>query len=336
MDAYQLQGHTLDSLRRVSLADPKPGPGEVVIESLAASINYRDYALAIGAYQPDLPRPFVPLSDGVGRIAAIGAGVTNLNVGDRVVGHYTTNWIDGEFSSANHATKLGGPLDGWLARTIRLPANAVAHAPAGLSDEQAATLPVSGLTAWNAIRRLELKPGASVLIQGTGSVSLMALQLAVAKGYRVIATTSSATKAERLRELGASATLNYRERSDLPAAVRALTDGRGVDGIVDVVGGNTLLDLLDAAADNAHVVVIGFLESVNVNGNLIGPLISRQLSLHGISVGSLRDLEAFLADVERYRIEPVVGTVFGFDEAVAAIASVVDGRGLGKPVVRFD
>lgn len=336
MDAYQLQGHSLDSLRRVRLPEPIPGPGEVRIRTEAASINYRDYALATGLYQAELPRPFVPLSDGVGRIEALGEGVRGLSVGQRVLGHYTTAWLDGGFRSANHASKLGGPRDGWLARSILLSAAAVLPAPAYLSAAQAATLPVSGLTAWAALRKLGLAPGARLLVQGSGSVSLMALQLAVAEGVQVIATSADPAKAERLRALGASAVIDYRRRPDLAAAVRELSDGRGVDGIVDVVGGPALIELLGAAADNAHIAIVGFLGGFEVAGNLIGPIMSRQLNVHGVSVGSARDFAEFLAALERHRIEPVVGEMFGFDQAAAAIASVVRQRALGKPVIVFD
>lgn len=336
MDAYQLQGHTLDSLRRLALPTPSPGPGEVVVRVEAASVNYRDYALATGLYQPSLPRPFVPLSDGVGRIEAIGEGVEDLHVGERVVGLYATAWQEGPFRSAYHASKLGGPLDGWLAQYIRLPASTALRAPEFLGVEQASVLPVSGLTAWTALRRLELRPGSHLLVQGTGSVSLMALQLAVAEGIDVIATTSDEAKAALLRKLGARAVIDYKRTPDLAAAVRDLTDGHGVDGIVDVVGGNALLALLDAAADNAHIAIIGFLQGFEVDGNLIAPIMSRQLNIHGVSVGGRRDLEEFLAAIERHRIEPVVGAVHGFDDAVAAIASMAGGRAVGKPVIRLD
>ena len=335
MDAYQLQGHTLDSLRQVVLPDPVPGPGEVVIRTEAVSINFRDYALATGTYQPHLPRPFVPLSDGVGRVHAVGAGVHGFSIGDRVLGHYTTAWLDGPFRSQNHASKLGGPLDGWLAQYVKLPASAVVHSPAFLGPEQASLLPVSGLTAWVALRRVEAKAGTSLLVLGTGSVSLMALQCAVAEGADVIATTSTEEKAELLRSLGARAVINYRAQPDLAAAVRELTGGRGVDGIIDVVGGTDLLKLLGAASDNAHIAIVGFLRGFEVGGNLIGPIMAHQLNIHGVSVGSRRDLEGFLADVERHRIEPVVGTVFEFEDAPAALASVFNGRTVGKPVIRL-
>ncbi|WP_064747150.1 zinc-dependent alcohol dehydrogenase family protein [Lysobacter antibioticus] len=336
MDAFQLQGHDLASLRRVALPEPRPGPGEVRIRVAAASVNYRDYALASGRYQPELPRPFVPLSDGVGRIDAVGAGVRDFAVGERVLGHYTTRWIEGPFKSENHLSKLGGPLDGWLAQWVVLPAAAVVRAPDFLDDAAASTLPVSGLTAWSALRKLELAPGASVLVQGSGSVSLMALQLAAARGLDVIATTGDAAKAERLRALGAREVIDYRTRPDLAAAVREATAGRGVDGIVDVVGGASFAGLLHAAADNARIAVIGFLQGTRVDGELIGPIMARQLNIHGVSVGSRRDFEAFLAEVERARIQPVVGERYGFERGAEAIAAMAGARGFGKPVVLFD
>lgn len=333
MDAYQLQGHTLDTLRRVTLPNPVPGPGELVIRTEAVSINFRDYALVTGAYQPHLPRPFIPLSDGVGVVDAIGAGVEGFAMGDRVLGHYTTAWLGGPFSSENHASKLGGPLDGWLAEYIKLPASAVVHSPMLLGPEQASLLPVSGLTAWVALRRIEAKPGTSLLVQGTGSVSLMALQCAAAEGVDVIATTSTQEKAELLLSLGARAVINYRAQPDLAAAVRQLTGGRGVDCIIDVVGGGGLIKLLGAAADNAHIAIVGFLHGFEVDGNLIAPIMAHQLNIHGVSVGSRRDLEEFLAAVEQRCIKPVVGAVFDFDDAPAALASVVNDRKVGKPVI---
>ncbi|MGH8079388.1 MAG: zinc-dependent alcohol dehydrogenase family protein [Lysobacter sp.] len=335
MDAFQLQGQSLDSLRRVDLPEPQPGPGQVRIRVAAASVNFRDYALATGRYQADLPRPFVPLSDGVGRIDAIGAGVNGFAPGDRVLGHYTTKWADGPFKSENHQSKLGGPLNGWLARSIVLSADAIAHAPEFLDDAEASTLPVSGLTAWTALRKLQLQPGATLLVQGTGSVSLMALQLAAARGFDVIATTGDDDKARLLRSLGARAVIDYHQRPDLSVAVRELTGGRGVDGIVDVVGGQQFLELLRAAADNAHIAVIGFLQSMHVDGNLIGPIMAHQLNIHGVSVGSLQDLREYLAEVEAHRIRPVVGERFSFDRGAEAIASVAQRRQVGKPVVVF-
>jgi len=312
-----------------------PAPGEVVIRAEAVSINFRDYALATGTYQANLPRPFIPLSDGVGRVHAIGTGVEGFAIGDRVLGHYTTAWLDGPFRSENHASKVGGPHDGWLAQYIKLPATAVLHSPGFLSAEQASLLPVSGLTAWTALQRIQAKAGTSLLVQGTGSVSLMALQVAAAEGVDVIATTSSPEKAELLRSLGARAVINYRTQPDLAAAVRELTGGRGVDGIIDVVGGNHLIKLLNAAADNGHIAIVGFLQGFEVDGNLIAPIMAHQLNVHGVSVGSRRDLECFIADVERHRIEPVVGAVFDFDDAPAALASVANGRAVGKPVIRY-
>ena len=334
MKAHRLHGTALDTLRPVTLPRPTPGPGEVRIRVTAASVNYRDYALATGRYRPDLPRPFIPLSDGVGRVEEVGAGVDDLREGDRVTGLYTTAWIEGPFRSAYHESKLGGPLDGWLAEHIVLPSRVVLKVPDHLDDEQAATLPVSGLTAWTALARLPVRKGARLLVQGTGSVSLMALQLAVARGAEVIATTSSDEKAALLRRLGAGIVLDRRAQPDLARAIREATGGAGVDGIVDVVGGRSFASLLDAAADNGQIAVVGFLDGVEVSGNVIGPIMTKQLGIHGVSVGSRRDFESFLAELARHRIVPVVGERFDFDDAIAAIASMSGARTVGKPVIR--
>lgn len=336
MRAYHLLGQDLDSLRRVALPELRPGHGEVLVRTLAASINYRDYALATGSYLPGMARPFVPLSDGVGRILEVGPGVEGLRASDRVTGLYATAWQDGPFRSDYHASKLGGPLDGWLADAIVLPADAVLKVPDYLDDAQAATLPVSGLTAWTALRHARVGAGTRVLVQGSGSVSLMALQLAASMGADVIATTGDPGKVALLERLGARAVIDYRRSPDLAAAVRERTDGRGVDAIVDVVGGQGLLALLDAAADNAHIAIVGFLRGMEVAGNLIGPVMARQLNIHGVSVGSRHDFEQFLAALESARIAPLVGAQYGFDDAVAAIASLADARAPGKPVIHSD
>ncbi len=335
MKTYQLYGNTLDSLRIAEMPQPEPGRNQVLVRVLAASINYRDYALATGNYLPDMPRPFVPLSDGVGRIVALGPDVEGWKVGERVTGQYASTWVDGPFRAAYHADKLGGPLNGWLAEYIVLPATALLRVPDYLDDEQASTLSVSGLSAWTALQRVPHGPGACVLVQGTGSVSLMAVQLAAAAGAEVLATTSDEDKAALLKKLGASAVINYRNSPDLAQAVRESTGGHGVDGIVEVVGGQNLLQLLDVTADNAHIAIVGFLQGMDVHGNLIGPVIARQLNLHGVSAGSRRDFEAFLAELNHHRIMPVIGERFSFGDAPAAVASIARARVVGKPVVRI-
>ncbi|MCD7097885.1 NAD(P)-dependent alcohol dehydrogenase [Stenotrophomonas sp. MMGLT7] len=334
MDAYQVQGHGLDTLRRVRLPDPVPGPGEVLLRVRAVSLNYRDYALVAGRYLPQLPRPYIPVSDGVGTVEAVGAGVDALAPGQRILGVYASDWCDGPFRSAYHASKLGGQRPGWLAQWIVLPQHAVVPAPADLDDAQAATLPASALTAWTALRRLALRPGERLLVQGTGSVSLMALQLAVAAGCEVIATTGGTAKAALLRRMGAHAVIDYRACGDMAAAIRACTGGHGVDGVVEVVGGQGLLDLLGAVADNGRVAVVGFLDSPVLSGDLIGPMLARQIALFGISAGSRADFIGLLADLERYRIVPLVGEQFEFGQADRAFAALAGPRPAGKPVVR--
>ncbi|WP_435105521.1 zinc-dependent alcohol dehydrogenase family protein [Arhodomonas sp. AD133] len=333
MRVYELSGVGIDHLVQRQREVPAPGPGEVAVRVAAASVNYRDYALMQGTYQADMPKPFVPLSDGAGTVVETGRGVTRFAPGDRVVGHYTTGWLDGPFSSANHATKLGGPLDGWLAETVVLPEQALLPVPGYLTLEEAATLPVSALTAWTALDGAEGLNGQRVLIEGTGSVSLAALQIARAAGAETVVLSGKTAHHADLRRLGADHVLDYRGRDDLPAVVRELTAGHGIDRAVEVVGGDGLLQTLAMMADGGIVSVVGFLQGFAVDGNLIGPMIARQLSLRGVSVGSRAQFEALLAFMEQRRIHPVVGARYAFDDAPRAIRDLGERRGYGKPVI---
>ncbi len=333
MRVYELEGLGIGRLVEKQRETPVPGPGEVAVRVAAASVNYRDYALVQGTYQPDMPKPFVLLSDGAGTVAAVGRDVTRFAPGDRVVGHYTTGWLDGPFSSANHATKVGGPLDGWLAETVVMPEDALLPVPAYLALEEAATLPVSALTAWAALDGAQALSGKRVLIQGTGSVSLAALQIAHAAGAETVVLSAKTAHHDDLRRLGADHVLDYRGSGDLPAAVWEATEGRGIDRAVEVVGGDRLPQTLAMMADGGVVSVVGFLQGVSVNGNLIGPMIARQLSLRGVSVGSRAQFEALLGFMEQRRIRPVVGARYGFDEAPQAIRDLGERRGYGKPVI---
>ncbi|SHF83400.1 NADPH:quinone reductase [Modicisalibacter ilicicola DSM 19980] len=336
MQAYELTGVGFDTLIRTQRPRRSPAAHEVEIRVAASSINYRDYALVHGLYQRDLPKPFIPLSDGAGTVVSVGENVRRFKPGERVLGHYTTGWLDGPFSSDNHASKLGGPLDGWLADSIILPEQALLKVPKHLSLVEASTLPVSGLTAWAALGDIERLSGRRVLIEGTGSVSLMALQLAAAAGAETFVLSGKAQYHDRLRELGATRVFDYRQLDDVPATLLAATQGKGIDLAVEVVGGNHLLSTLSLMADGGTVAVVGFLEGFEVNGDLIGPLLRRLLTLRGVSVGSRAQFEDFLDFLTRHRIHPLVGTHYDFDSAPLAIEEAEGRAGLGKPVIVHD
>ncbi|AFT71192.1 Alcohol dehydrogenase zinc-binding domain protein [Alloalcanivorax dieselolei B5] len=334
MNTYQLTAIGFDALTRTDRAPTPPGPGEVRIRPHAASINYRDFALIQGIYQADLPKPFVPLSDGAGTVEAIGAGVRRFTPGDRVVGHYTTGWLDGPFQSSYHATKLGGPHDGWLAETVTLPEDVLLPVPEYMTLVEAATLPVSGLTAWTALGEPDNLNGKWVLIQGTGSVSLMALQIAHALGANTVLMTSKRKHHATLRRLGATRIIDYRATTDLVAAVREATDGKGMDLAVEVLGGDQLLRTVAMMADNGVMAIVGFLRGCEIHGDLIGPLLARRLTLRAVSgAGSRTQFQRFLAFLTRHRIHPVVGDRYGFHQAADAIKERGQQPGFGKPVI---
>ena len=252
MKAFAIQNQFgLDALKPITLPDPEVGPGQVLVRIHAASLNYRDLMMVSGQYNPNQPLPLVPLSDGAGEIVAIGAGVTRVKVGDRVAGIFTQAWLDGAYKPEYWRTStLGGPLPGMLAEYALLSEQGVVALPDHLSYEEGATLPCAAVTAWNGLFVAgNLQPGQTVLVQGTGGVSLFALQMAKMAGAQVFATSSSDAKLERAKELGASGTVNYKTTPEWGDAVKKLTDGAGVDHIVEVGGAGTLPQSLRAIRD---------------------------------------------------------------------------------------
>jgi NADPH:quinone reductase-like Zn-dependent oxidoreductase len=243
MRTWRLPTHTgIDDLTLQHADEPKPGPGQVLVRMHAASLNYRDYAVATGKYlMSALPNDLVPLSDGAGEVVEIGLGVTRVKPGDRVAGIFMQGWLGGDMEPSFGATALGGAIDGVLAEYKVFDETGLVHLPPHLSYAEGASLPCAAVTAWNALYGLKpLQPGQTVLVLGTGGVSMFALQFARAAGARVIATSSSDEKLAKAKALGASDGINYRAHEDWQKQVRALTDGRGVDHVVEVGGPGTL------------------------------------------------------------------------------------------------
>ena len=287
MRAYRI--HELkgpDGLRLDDLPEPEPGPGEVRVRVRAVALNYRDLLVVNGAYSKNLPLPLVPCSDGAGEVEAVGPGVTGLKPRDRVAGcFFAGGWIDGPPRESAGKTALGGAVDGMLAEAKILPASGVVAIPDHLSFEEAATLPCAALTAWHALFDSgHLKPGESVLVQGTGGVSLFALQFAKLAGTRVIATSSSDTKLSRARDLGASDVVNYKTTPEWGKAVLGLTGGAGVDHVVEVGGAGTLGQSLRAVKVGGHVAMIGVLTGAGEAG--VTPILMKSVRVQGIFVGS--------------------------------------------------
>ncbi len=320
-------------LRLAERAEPEPGPGEVLVAPLAAGLNYRDLMVLDGKYGEPQPASRVPLADGVGRIVALGEGVSDWEVGARVIAPHFVSWIDGPYSPAIFARDLGASADGWLAERIVLPAAALVAVPAAMSDAGAATLPVVAATVWHAMVTFgEAQPGQLVLAQGTGGVSVFALQLAKALGCQVAITSSSQDKLARCRELGADHTINYRERPDWAAALLEATSGRGADVVVDTLGFDAMGETVAACAVNARIGTVGALAgSPQAQAGVSqGLLIGRNIAIKGIASGSRAMLGAALEAIAAAGVEPVVDRVFGFAEAPDAYRHLAAGRHFGK------
>ncbi len=335
MQAYEISAFGFDSLKLVDKPQPAAGPFQVLLKMRAWSLNYRDLMIAKGLYNPKLKMPAVPLSDGVGEVVDVGPGVSRVKVGDRVAANFMPKWIAGEIDDAKARSALGGGgPDGMLAEYVTLHEEGVVHVPEHLSDEEAATLPCAAVTAWHAlVGEGSLKAGDTVLVLGTGGVSIFALQFAHLQGARVIATSSSDAKLKRALDMGASDGINYNTSPKWDADVRDLTGGRGVDYVVEVGGAGTLAQSMKAVRAGGQISLIGVLSAGTGQINPM-PILMRNIRVQGIFVGSCEMFEAMNRAISLARLKPVVDKVFDFKDAVAAYEYMETGKHFGKVVVR--
>ncbi len=336
MKAWQIVEHgSVEGLRPVELPEPpSPARGEVVVRVRAVSLNYRDLT-ALRIARPGNLSPLVPCSDGAGEIVAVGEGVSEWQPGDRVAGCFFQDWTAGKIGRDTMKSALGGPIHGLLREAATLRADAVVRVPDHLSLEEAATLPCAALTAWHAlVEKGNLHAGQTVLVLGTGGVSVFALQLATAHGARVIVTSSSDEKLARARELGAWQTVNYRTTPDWERAVFDLTDREGVDHVVEVGGAGTLEKSLAAVAFGGRISLIGVLTGFEGAVNP-WPVVARSVAVQGIYVGSADMFRRMARAIDATGLRPVIDRVFPFEEAPAAFTHMAEGRHFGKVVVRL-
>ncbi len=333
MRVMQIEGEWgLDNIRLAERADPVPGPGEIVVKMEAVSINYRDTVMVNRGYgRRSGELPLVPLSDGAGTVEAVGEGIGRVAPGDLVCPIFGQNWIDGTFREEYWGGTLGGPQDGTVQEKMLLPESGVVRAPAHLSAVEAATLPCAAVTAWNAVvEQGRVKAGDAVLVQGTGGVSLFALQFAKMHGAEVVATSSSDDKLAKAKALGADHTINYRATPEWAKAARTAL-GRGVDHVVEVGGAGTLEQSLRAVRPGGTISLIGVL--AGAAGPIgLGPVVTQNVRLQGVTVGSRSMFEAMNRAMSLFATRPVVDDAhrFGFGEVAAALRAFPQGRHFGK------
>lgn len=334
MRVFQVQDDwSMAHLQLAERPEPAAGPGQVLLQMKAASLNYRDLLVpkrGYGALTGTLP--LIPVSDGVGVVVAVGDGVTRLRVGDRVCPTMIQGWIAGEATAERLRRTLGGPLDGVMAEFMAVDAEGVVKVPPHLSDEEAATLPCAALTAWSAIvTEGRVRAGDTVLVQGCGGVSLFALQFAKLQGARVVVISSRDERLDRARALGADIAINYTATPAWGRAAREQAGGDGVDHVVEVGGAATLPQTLRAVRTGAISLIGVVAGGGEVN---MGPIVTRQIRLQGITVGSRDGFEAMLRAVEQHRLRPVVDRVYGFDELHPALDYLASGAQFGKICIR--
>ncbi len=319
----------IDSLKLTERPTPKPGPGEVLVRVRATSLNYRDLALIKGGLARMMKLPLIPVSDGAGDVVETGPGATTLKKGDRVAAIFTQCWLAGPPTAGMYSTSLGGGIDGMLAEYVVLREDGFVRIPDYLTYEEAASLPCAAVTSWNAlVTEGHLKPGDSVLVMGTGGVSIFALQFAKMYGARVIATSSSDAKLKRLKELGASDVINYKTTPEWDKAVLELTGGLGVDHVVEIGGAGTLPRSINAVKTGGIVSLIGILSGAGQIDPMT--LLFKNARIQGILVGSREMFEGMNRAMAVNQVHPVIDKVFPFNQAREAYRHLESGTHFGK------
>jgi NADPH:quinone reductase-like Zn-dependent oxidoreductase len=336
MKAYKTLGDGIQALKSTELPLPELKTGQILVKMLAASLNYRDLLVVKGveSWKPLAPR--IPLSDGVGEVVAVGGSVSRWKAGDLVAGIFLPKWLDGELTAEKYVLPLGGAAaDGVLAEYAAFDQDSVVKIPRNLTPAEAATLPVAALTAWHAVfRRSRVQSGESVLILGTGGVSVFAAQFVHALGGKAIVTSSSDEKLAKAKELGASALINYKKFPDWDQKVLELTGGKGVDHVIEVIGGENLNRSLNAVKISGAICYIG------VIGGLRAAVDTRQfftknVRLHGIETGSRAMFEEMNRFIEIHQMKPIIDKTFAFNQVREALKYLESGAHFGKVVVIF-
>ncbi len=334
MHAYQVDSADgIGAVKKVEIDTPTPGDNEVLVKMKACSLNYRDLLITMGGYVRNDVRPIVPLSDGAGEVIQVGKNVTQFQPGDRVIGNFFQHWENGNIDDAGLNSALGGSINGVLSEYFILNEDCTVKIPEHLSFEEASTLPCAATTAWHALVEVgNIKAGDTILLLGTGGVSIFGLQIAKAKGAKVIITSSSDEKLKRAADMGADHTINYKDTPDWEEQVLSLTNGQGVDNVLEVGGAGTFEKSVASAKVNGTVSVIGILTGLE-NPTISLMTIFNLLRIQGIYVGStamLTDLCDFMAE---HKINPVIDKAFDFSESMDAYNHMASAKHFGKIVI---
>lgn len=328
MQVIELTAPGFTNLRPATHPDPRPGPNEVLVRLRAASLNYLDLMVARGDF-PGVSYPLVPVTDGAGEIVETGTGVTGWTPGDRVIAHFLSNWTMGPLAPQSVSAMRGVSTQGSLAHYVVVPAASLVATPAHLTDAQAATLPIAATTAWNALSAGDIRPGKTVLLLGTGGVSIFALQLAKAAGAKVIITSSSNDKLVQAKELGADFGINYRATPEWDAEVLKLTGGHGADLVIESGGKETFNRSLNAAAYCGTVFLIGMVTGAELQVNVMS-ILGKALRVQGNNTGSVQHLSEVARAIEVNRITPVIDRLFDWREARKAYETLEQASHVGK------
>jgi NADPH:quinone reductase-like Zn-dependent oxidoreductase len=336
MKAFTTLGDGIEVLKLNEVPLPEIKSGEILVKIMAASLNYRDLLVinGIDGWKPVSSR--IPVSDGVGEVVAVSENVSQWKLGDLVAGIFLPKWLDGDLTAEKYVLPLGGAMaDGVLAEYVAFDQNSVVKIPNNLTPIEAATLPAAAVTAWHAVsRRSRVQSGESVLIQGTGGVSLFAAQFVHALGGQIIITSSSDEKLEKARELGASATINYKKFPDWDKQVLELTDGKGFDHVIEVVGGENLNRSLNAVRLSGTICFIGLIAGLSAPINTY-QFVTKNVRIHGIETGSREMFEEMNRFIEFHQLKPVIDKVFGFSEFPEALKYLESGAHFGKVVLEY-
>ena len=335
MKTIQLVDFGINNLKIIEQSLPQPTAEQVLVKIEAVSLNYVDLLVIKGLLNPDISLPYIPITDGAGVIKSVGDKVTAFKPGDRVVTTFIPDWIDGEPTAAktNYQTRQGlGVLSGQLTQYKCFSKNQLIRIPSNITTVEASTLPIAGLTAWNALNYANLKPEDTLLLHGTGGVSIFALQFAKAKGAKVIITSSSEEKLNKARQLGADLIINYQTNPNWEMTVRQMTEGKGVDVVVETVGGRNLGRSLDALRMGGHISIVGLLDGFKSELDVLS-LIHQQATIRGLEVGGTHQFKEINRAIEVDDLHPVIDRIFPLEQITEALAYLESGSHFGKVVV---